>query len=147
MTFSYIYLEGRCFCLYEWLKDYQKLEEELAYLEFNLEQTEIELKRWTSGDLAKVKLQEDSLGAKVEEVIEKIKNDITFKKEQREKLIQLVNTFKGLDNQILKMKYIDGMTLESIAEELNYSASYIYKKHAEMIRMIKFAETMNLSLN
>ncbi|MEC1377347.1 DUF1492 domain-containing protein [Heyndrickxia oleronia] len=133
--------------MYEWLKDYQKLEEELAYLEFNLEQTEIELKRWTSGDLAKVKLQEDSLGAKVEEVIEKIKNDITFKKEQREKLIQLVNTFKGLDNQILKMKYIDGMTLESIAEELNYSASYIYKKHAEMIRMIKFAETMNLSLN
>ncbi|MBU5214577.1 sigma factor-like helix-turn-helix DNA-binding protein [Heyndrickxia oleronia] len=126
--------------MYEWLKDYQKLEEELAYLEFNLEQTEIELKRWTSGDLAKVKLQEDSLGAKVEEVIEKIKNDITFKKNQKHQLLRLVSTFKGLDHQILRLKYVNGMTLEEIAEELNYSSSHIKKKHAELVRTIKFVE-------
>ncbi|MBU5214990.1 sigma factor-like helix-turn-helix DNA-binding protein [Heyndrickxia oleronia] len=126
--------------MYEWLKDYQKLEEELAYLEFNLEQTEIELKRWTSGDLAKVKLQEDSLGAKVEEVIEKIKNDIAFKKNQKHQLLRLVSTFKGLDHQILRLKYVNGMTLEEIAEELNYSSSHIKKKHAELVRTIKFVE-------
>lgn len=126
--------------LYEWLKDYQRLEEELTYLEFNLEQTERELKRWVSGDLREVRLTAESQGAKVEEVIEQIKNDIAFKTEQKEKLIKLVSTFRGLDHKILKLKYVDGMTLENIAEELNYSFSHIKKKHAELVRTIKFVE-------
>ncbi|WP_026581032.1 MULTISPECIES: hypothetical protein [Bacillaceae] len=131
--------------MYEWLRDYQKLEEEITYLEFNLEQTERELKRWMiGGDLSGIQLQPDSKGAKVEEIIEKIKVDLQFKREQMKKLLCLVDKFKGLDHKILKMKYVDGMTLETIAEDLNYSASYIYKKHAEIIRMIKFAESLSL---
>lgn len=130
--------------LYEWLKDYQKLEEEISYLEFNLERTERELKRWTSGDLYGVKLQPDSLGAKVEDVIEKINTDLNEKYDQRNKLVDLVSKFKGIDNQILKLKYIDGMTLERIAEKLNYSDSHIRKKHAELIRTVKFVEMYHL---
>lgn len=126
--------------LYEWLRDYQRLEEEISYLAFNLEQTQNELKRWVSGNLSGVKLEADSRGAKVEEIIDQLKLDILFKIDQRTKLIQLVNTFKGLDNKILKMKYIDGMTLENIAFELNYSSSHIKKKHAEIIRTVKFVD-------
>lgn len=133
-------------CLYEWLRDYQRLEEEIAYLEFNLEKTERELKRWTSGDLRGVKLQHDSLGAKVEENIEKIKSDLTFKTEQKEQLIKLVSTFKGLDNKILKLKYVDGLTLEEIAEHLSYSFSHIKKTHAGLVKTIKFVEEYNGSL-
>lgn len=128
--------------LYEWLKDYQKLEEEIAYLEFNLEQTERELKRWIEGDLSKVKLQHDSLGAKVEEQIERIKKELENKLEQKEKLIQLVDKFKGLDNKILKLKYVEGMTLENIAYKLNYSPNYIKRKHAEIMKIIKFVDSM-----
>ena len=51
--------------------------------------------------------------------------------------MNMIDRFDGLDNQILKMKYIDGMTLEIIASELEYSNSYIYKKHAELARIIK----------
>jgi DNA-directed RNA polymerase specialized sigma subunit len=127
--------------LYEWLRDYQKLEEEITYLEFNLEQTERELKRWVEGDLYGVRLTEGSLGGKVEEVIEKIKDDLEFKRKQKLNLIQLVEKFKGLDNKILKMKYVDGMTLDNIAHDLGYSTSHIYKKHAEIIKMIKFADS------
>lgn len=133
--------------LYEWLRDYQNLTQDIAYLEFNLEQTERELKRWVSGDLADIKLEADSRGSKVEENIEKIKDDLVFKKEQLIKLLNLINTFKGLDNKILKMKYIDGMTLDNIAYDLGYSNSYIYKKHAAIVKMIKFAETVQLSLD
>lgn len=133
--------------LYEWLRDYQKLEEEITYLEFQVEQTERELKRWVEGDLAKIKLQHDSLGAQVEDNLKNLKDELSFKKEQINRMIQLVKRFKGLENRILTMKYIDQMTLEQIAEELNYSSSYIYKKHAEIVRMIKFADSLNLSVN
>lgn len=130
--------------LYEWLKDYQRLEEEIEYLEFNLEKTQLELKRWINGDLRGVRLTADSNGAKVEEHIQRIRKEIDFKKAQRVRLINLISKFKGLENQILKKKYIDGMTLEEIAENMNYSSSYIYKKHAEIIRRIKFADELAL---
>lgn len=126
--------------MYEWLRDYQKLEEELTYLEFSLETTELELKRWTSGDLSHVRLEQDSLGAKVEDNIEKIKKELEFKINQKDKLVKLVSTFKGLDHKILKLKYVDGMTLEQIAENLSYSSSHVKKKHAELVRTIKFVE-------
>jgi DNA-directed RNA polymerase specialized sigma subunit len=130
--------------LYEWLRDYQNLENEIIYLEFNLEQTERELKRWVEGDLSEVKLTQDSLGSKVEEAIEKIKEDLQFKQQQKENLIKLVDRFKGLDHKILRLKYVDGMTLDNIAHELGYSTSHIYKKHAEIVRMIKFADELSL---
>ncbi|PEL12682.1 sigma factor-like helix-turn-helix DNA-binding protein [Bacillus sp. AFS017336] len=126
--------------MYEWLKDYQRLEEEISYLEFNLEQSERELKRWVFGDLSDVKLQAESDGAKLEDRIEWIKNKLTERIEQKEQLVILVSTFKGLDHKVLRLKYIDGCTLEEIAEQLNYSSSHIKKKHAELVRTIKFAE-------
>ena len=49
-----------------WLKDYQKLEQDIAYLECNLDKTKAELKRWISGDLQNVRLTAESDGAKVE---------------------------------------------------------------------------------
>lgn len=131
--------------LHEWLKDYQQLEQDIDYLYYQLERNEHELKRWTSGDLLKVRLNENSIAAGLEETIEKIKEEIVYKEEQKEKLIQLVNTFKGLDNKIIKLKYIDGMTLEQIAEELSYSASHIRKRHAEIARTIKFVEMYHSS--
>ncbi|MDJ1474367.1 hypothetical protein QBX67_02720 [Bacillus sp. LS15-K4] len=130
--------------MFKWLKDYQKLEEEIAYLEYDLEQTEAELKRWISGDLCDVRLTSDSQGAKVEEIIERKKGELYIKREQMINLVHLISKFKGLENQILKKKYIDGMTLEEVAENMNYSSSYIYKKHAEIIKRIKFAEELAL---
>lgn len=132
--------------MYEWLRDYQRLEEEIAYHEFNLEQSEKELKRWVSGDLSGVKLTAESDGAKLEERIDRIKNELKIKENDRINFIKLVSKFKGLEHQILLRKYVDGKTLEEIAEELSYSSSYIYKKHAEIAKMIRFAHEIKLSL-
>ena len=127
--------------MYEWLKDYQKLEEEITYLEFNLERTENELKRWTSGDLFGVKLTAESNGAKLEEYIERIEYELAHKMNDLLDMKKMINTFKGLEHKILYMKYIEGMTLERVAEELKYSAQYIYNKHAQIKRMIEYAQT------
>jgi DNA-directed RNA polymerase specialized sigma subunit len=126
--------------LFDWLKDYQKLEEDIEYLEYNLDKTKAELKRWVSGDLREVRLTAESEGAKVENRIEAIEYELAHKMNDMYKLKKLISKFRGLDNKILKMKYVDGMTLEQIAEEISYSSSHIKKKHAEIIRLIKFVE-------
>lgn len=130
--------------LFDWLKDYQKLEERIAYLDYNLDKAKAELKRWVSGDLREVRLTAESEGAKVEERIEAIEYELAHKMNAMCDLLKLISKFKGLENKLLKMKYVDGMTLEEIAEDMNYSSSYIYKKHAEIIRRIKFAEEFAL---
>ncbi len=130
--------------LFDWLKDYQKLEEDIEYLDYNLDKTKAELKRWVSGDLREVRLTAESEGAKVEERIEAIQYELAHKMNAMHDLLKLISKFKGLENKLLKMKYVDGMTLEEIAEDMNYSSSYIYKKHAEIIRRLKFAEELAL---
>ncbi len=130
--------------LFDWLKDYQKLEEDIEYLDYNLDKTKAELKRWISGDLREVRLTAESEGAKVEERIEAIEYELAYKMNTMHDLLKLISKFKGLENKLLKMKYVDGMTLEEIAEDMNYSSSYIYKKHAEIIRRLKFAEELAL---
>lgn len=131
--------------MYEWLRDYQQIEDEITYLEFNLERSQKELKRWVSGDLAGVKLTVESDGAKLEERIERIERELQIKLVEQKNFMELINRFSGLNHKILKSKYVDGMTLEEIAEELNYSASYIYKKHAEIAKMIRFAHEIKLT--
>ncbi|KXY21229.1 sigma factor-like helix-turn-helix DNA-binding protein [Bacillus cereus] len=126
--------------MFNWLRDYQKLEEDIAYLEYNLEKTKAELRRWVSGDLREVRLTAESEGAKVENRIEAIEYELAHKMNDMYKLEKLISKFRGLENQILKLKYVDGMTLEEIAEVVNYSSSHIKKKHAELVRLIKFVE-------
>ncbi|UGO51599.1 Sigma4 domain protein [Bacillus phage vB_BanS_Booya] len=126
--------------LFNWLRDYQKLEEEIAYLEYNLDKTKAELRRWVSGDLREVRLTAESEGAKVENRIEAIEYELAHKMNDMYRLKKLISKFRGLENQILKLKYVDGMTLEEIAEVVNYSSSHIKKKHAELVRLIKFVE-------
>ncbi|PEP86575.1 hypothetical protein CN585_30145, partial [Bacillus toyonensis] len=46
----------------DWLKDYQKLEDEIIYLEHDLNRSKRELKRWVYGDLQEVRLTEGSEG-------------------------------------------------------------------------------------
>ncbi len=130
--------------LFDWLKDYQKLEERIAYLDYNLDKTKAELKRWVSGDLRNVSLAQDSQGAKVEEHIEAIEYELAHKMNDMYDLKDLISTFKGLENQILYGKYVQGKTLEYLAVEYGYSRSYIYQKHAEIMRRIKFAEELTL---
>ncbi len=130
--------------LFDWLKDYQKLEERIAYLDYNLDKTKAELKRWVSGDLREVRLTAESEGAKVEERIEAIEYELAHKMNDISDLKDLISTFKGLENQILYGKYVQGKTLEYLAVEFGYSRSYIYQKHAEIMRRIKFAEELSL---
>lgn len=112
-------------------------------MKWQINKAELELARWLDPkDLGNVKLTNESKSAHIEEDIERLKARLDEKQSTMKKLMMMIERFKGLDNQILKMKYIEGYTLEGIAEELHYSSSYIYKKHAEVIKTIKFIERL-----
>ena len=53
-------------------------------------------------------------------------------------LNSLIQTFKGVDQQIVRLKYIEGLSLEAIAETLGYSESHIQKRHAEIRKNVCF---------
>lgn len=125
---------------FQWLKNYQELEEQILFMKWNLNKSKLELERWVSGDLANVRLEKNSRAASLEENIQIIEKEINRLEEQLNEMTLLIKSFKGLDNQIMYLKYVEGMTLEKIAENLNYSTSYIQKKHTESRKAIDFVD-------
>lgn len=123
--------------VYEWLKDYQQIEDEITYLESELIRSKKELKRWVHGDLAKYKLTALSDGAQLEERIAAIEYGLAHKMNDLYDKNKIIRAFKGLENNILYKKYVEGKTLDRIAIEMEYSPSYIKKRHAGIMRTIK----------
>lgn len=123
---------------FRWLTEYRKLQSEIEILEFSLERSKNELKRWTHGDLTKIKLTADSDGAKLEEHIELYEYELAHKMNDLHDFKKMINKFPELENKIIYHKYVEGMTLETIAELLGYSTQYIYNKHAQIKKMIDF---------
>ncbi|MGY3766826.1 hypothetical protein ACWOAH_09905 [Vagococcus vulneris] len=125
---------------FQWLKDYQELDEQLLYLKWNLNKSQLELNRWIEGDLSKVKIDKNSRSASLEINIERIKREILRLEGQKSELTKLINSFSGIDNEIVRLKYVDNLTLEEIAEVTGYSASYIRKKHSDIRSILKFVD-------
>lgn len=125
---------------FQWLKDYQELEEQILYLKWNLNKSKLELSRWVNGDLSEVRIEKNSRSASLEDNIEKIKKEIALLENQRTEMIQLISSFKGVENDIVRLKYIEGLNLEEIAEEVGYSPSYIRKKHADIRGKLDFLD-------
>ncbi|HHK5536982.1 TPA: hypothetical protein ACQUHH_005533 [Bacillus mobilis] len=126
----------------EWLKDYRKLEDEIIYLESDLDRSKKELKRWIYSDLQEVRLTEGSEGGKLEDRIAVREYDLAYKMNDMYEFKKVIQSFKGLEHKIMYGKYVEGMTLEKVAEELNYSPRYIYNKHSQIKRMIEYAQRL-----
>lgn len=125
---------------FQWLKDYQDLEDQILYLKWNLNKSRLELNRWVYGDLSDVRLDENSRASSLEKSIEKIDLEIERLQEQQKEMLAIIESFKGVENDIVRMKYIEGLNLDVIAEEIGYSASYTRKKHAEIRGKLDFLD-------
>ena len=130
---------------FQWLKDYQELDEQILYLKWNLNKSKLELNRWVNGDLADVRIEKNSRSASLEENIQKIENEIDLLEEQRKEMLAIINSFKGIDNEIIRKKYVEGCSLEIIAEEIGYSASYVRQRHAEIRKTLSFLDEYEMN--
>lgn len=122
--------------------DYQKITEEIEYLEYKLERENRELRRWTSGDLFKVKLTEGSIASGLEERIAAFEYELAHKMNDQYDAKKLIASFKGLDNQILYGKYVEGKTLGEVALDLGYTPGHVYNQHAQIMKIIDFAHIL-----
>ncbi|EMF0215446.1 hypothetical protein ACYKX7_002452 [Enterococcus hirae] len=125
---------------FQWLKDYQELDDQILYLKWNLNKSKLELNRWVYGDLADVRIEKNSRSSMLEENIQKIENEIEILEEQRQEMLAIINSFKGIDNEIIRKKYVEGCSLEIIAEEIGYSASYVRQRHADIRKTLDFLD-------
>ena len=130
---------------FQWLKDYQELDEQILYLKWNLNKSKLELNRWVYGDLADVRIDKNSRSSMLEENIQKIENEIEILEEQRKEMLAIINSFKGIDNEIIRKKYVEGCSLEIIAEEIGYSASYVRQRHAEIRKTLSFLDEYEMN--
>ncbi|EMF0064320.1 hypothetical protein C7N31_RS11755 [Enterococcus hirae] len=130
---------------FQWLKDYQELDEQILYLKWNLNKSKLELNRWVNGDLADVRIEKNSRSSMLEENIQKIENEIEILEEQRQEMLAIINSFKGIDNEIIRKKYVEGCSLEIIAEEIGYSASYIRQRHADIRKTLNFLDEYEMN--
>ena len=120
------------------------LKEEIETIQWKIRKCESELDRWlVGGDLSSVRITSGSRSSRLEEEIQDLNDYLEALVASEKRLIKMVSRFKGLDNKIIKMKYIDGMALKEIAQELNYSYQYIVNKHSAIVSTIKFIEDMN----
>ncbi|MFS1079922.1 hypothetical protein [Enterococcus casseliflavus] len=125
---------------FQWLKNYQDLEEQILFMKWNLNKSRLELDRWVNGDLANVRLEKNSRSSSLEENIRIIENELELLKKEKTELIELINSFSGADVQIVKLKYIDDMDVYDIADETGYSVSYIRKRHTEIRKTLSFVD-------
>lgn len=135
--------------IYEWVTSLIAIDQELFEIRLSLDLNENELYRWQNytnedGDLAKHQTFLTALQkqARLKEVIESLATREEQLKKQRQDIIETIEKFQGLDQRILKMKYVDGMKLESIAEETGYTYQYIRSRHADIMKMIRFSKNV-----
>lgn len=125
---------------FQWLKNYQDLEEQILFMKWNLNKSRLELDRWVNGDLANVRLEKNSRSSSLEENIRIIENELELLEKEKTELMELINSFSGADVQIVKLKYIDDMDVYDIADETGYSVSYIRKRHTEIRKTLSFVD-------
>ena len=134
------YHKGVAFVRFQWLKNYQDLEEQILFMKWNLNKSRLELDRWVNGDLANVRLEKNSRSSSLEENIRIIENELEMLEKEKVELMELIDSFSGADNQIVKLKYIDDMDVYDIADETGYSVSYIRKRHTEIRKTLSFVD-------
>ncbi|WP_146993613.1 sigma factor-like helix-turn-helix DNA-binding protein [Furfurilactobacillus siliginis] len=125
---------------FEWLNEYLELKDECHLLEWKIRKTKHEEWRWLEGDLAGVRINGKSKGSHVSDNLPKLESDLKTCENEMNTLLQIVDTFQGYENDILRLKYIDGLSIEDIAEKLNLSVSTVSQRHAELHRRLDFID-------
>ncbi|SKA13889.1 Sigma-70, region 4 [Pilibacter termitis] len=131
----------------ECLKKYKDLVAEIEFLYLQIKYTKLELEQWEQHEnpnedkyLARnftyhATLQKQS---ELRKALKKMNETLSRKEKQKKEVLQLIDKFEGLENEVLRLRYIENLSLSEIAMELHYSEQHIRRVHANLVRMIQF---------
>lgn len=127
---------------YQWFRTLTDIDDEIDNIRSQRKIYEIELKRWgtySTGDLAKQNTYLTSVKRqnKIERILLAMDGREKELKEQRKEVLKVIDEFKGLEHDILKLKYIKGYKLTQVAEELGYSYQYIRNVHSDVMKAVR----------
>ncbi len=128
---------------FEWLKEYRDLHDEIMFLRWRLRKANAEADRWVNGDLFRVRTERGSNSARLPKEIAKLKKSLRECEAEQKELLELIETFQGDENTILRLKYIEGLTLDEIAEKVHRSPESVRKIHAELHRRLDYLDNFN----
>lgn len=127
---------------YQWFRTLVEIDDEIESIKTQRKIYNIELKRWGTygaGDLANKNTYLTSI--KRQNRIEKILLAMDGREKellkQRKEVISVIEEFKGLDHDILKLRYVKGLKLTQIADELDYSYQHIKNTHSRIMKEIR----------
>lgn len=131
--------------LLEKLKHYKSIKIMVMHLENEKEELLTKATK-TSAVISETTSRTNKVGDKVGDnavLLAELEKTITdYNKEQEQELIDIINLLKQIEHPycaILFSKFIRNMTLEQIAEEMNYSLSQI-KRHYKKAKSIAFKD-------
>lgn len=125
--------------MYEWLNSYQEWQQKIALLEWQLNVYQAELERWCDPeDLGRYALTKDSKASKLEDIIADLEIQLAIKMNELHDLKKVIYSFRGNEQHILRMKYIEGLSLKEIASEFGYNQDYLRRKHREILKKVEF---------
>lgn len=127
---------------YEWLQEYLDLEERCRYLRWQIRKVKREEQRWEDGDLSRLRINGRSRGAHVLDQLPPLQAELDDHETERAELLDLIDSFHGYEHEFLKLRYIDGMTLDDIANdpEFPYGVDWVRQKSAELHRRLDFLD-------
>lgn len=126
----------------EWLKNYKTLKSSINTIESELKDLEIELKQmgykpidYSGMPHGNYKIPDDEICNRI--VLRDKKADALKKtKEKVEKLDMVLSKLDSEERDIIKLKFIDGLSYEEMASKLNLSYASITRKKSEGLRKL-----------
>lgn len=126
----------------EWLKNYKTLKSSIITMESELKDLEIELNHmgykpidYTGMPHGNYKIPDDEICNRI--VLRDKKAEALKKtKEKVEKLDNILSTLDSEEREIIKLKFIDGLSYKEMASKLNLSYASITRKKSEGLRKL-----------
>lgn len=114
---------------------YNNLLLEIQWLEDQIELCKEEREQWWIGGRLFKRVPMDNAAERYDrltEQIEKMEKLLDIKSRFKTKIHGYISKFEGVENQIAYKKYVEGKTLQTIADELCYSYDRIRHIHSKM---------------
>lgn len=127
---------------------YNDLVAEIDILEYQVEACLAERENWNFDGRFGKRVPMDVAAQKMDKLSERIEwlaERLDKKKSIRSHLEKRLSELESLEYKIAFMRIVEGMTLEQISEELNYSIGWVKKISAKVTRNFEGTDTVEIS--